>query len=52
MHLALGIEPREPVDDLTSGERPACILEKGLPLQGWFGKGGELVPHECAVKFH
>ena len=52
LHLALRVEPREPVDDLTTGERPARVLEKGLPLQGWLGEGGELVPHECAVEFH
>jgi len=50
LDLALCIEAMKPVDHLTAGVRPACILKKSLALKRRFGEGRKLCPDKIDIK--
>ena len=50
LHLALVVEPRQPLDHRTAGVGTARVLEKRLPLERGFGNGRELRADEIDVE--
>ena len=52
LHLSLGVEAMQPVDDLAAGVRPTGVLKESLPLKARLGEGGKLGADPFGINMH